>query len=50
VYKFFSFNAEREIIGEIIGNQGYGWKNFEVDLLTKPSDSNYKYNVSNKSQ
>jgi len=48
VYKYFSFNAERLIIGKIAGNQGFGWKKFEVDLLIETPESNYKYNVSKK--
>jgi len=40
VYKYYNFNAERQIIGEITGNQRFGWKKFEVDLLTENSNKN----------
>ena len=46
IYKYYNFNGERQIIGEITGNQGRSWKRFEVDLATEPLADNFTEDVS----
>jgi len=45
VYQYYNFNGQRRMIGQISGNQGRAWNNFDVNVMTENSDNNDDHEV-----